>query len=225
MTGVSPVTNKKHLVTQINVSFSDAVNAGEADSLATYRLATAGKKGSFTAKNAKVIKLRSALYNAATHTVTLTPLKAFSLSKPVQLVVYGVPPSGLQDSLGRFIDGGHNGRPGGNAVAVLSRGGATLSAISDHSTAVRRFRLALLTPAAVDLLLEREGAIAVKHSARAEPPFRDDTATNQRRATRDESVPRMAQIRVRSLAQQSADRFRSLIRGQGIAVFRRSTDV
>jgi hypothetical protein len=40
--------------------------------LATYRLAAAGSKGSFTAKNATVIKLTSAVYQAAKNTVTLT---------------------------------------------------------------------------------------------------------------------------------------------------------
>ena len=52
VTGVQVVRNKKHLVTGITVDFSGAVNASEADSEATYRLATAGKKGSFAAKNA-----------------------------------------------------------------------------------------------------------------------------------------------------------------------------
>ena len=156
MTTVRPVTNKKHLVTQIMVSFSGAVNAGEADSLATYRVATAGKKGSFTAKNAQVIKLKSAVYNAASDSVTLTPKKAFALTKPVQLLVDGEPPSGLEDSLGRLIDGDHNGTAGGNAVALITRGGATISAVvSTHSDKAQ-----LIDPHAVDILLERENTFA-----------------------------------------------------------------
>ena len=47
----------------------------EANSLAIYRLATAGTKGSFTAKNATVIKLASAVSLAAKNTVTLTPTR------------------------------------------------------------------------------------------------------------------------------------------------------
>src|SRR5262245_38058525 len=42
----------------------------------------------------------------------------------------GPPPSGLQDGSGRLIDGDHNGTPGGNAVAVLSRHGASVEAIA-----------------------------------------------------------------------------------------------
>ena len=88
MTTVDSLTNRKHLVTQILVNFSGAVNVGEADSLATYRLATAGKKGSFTAKNAPVIKLKSAVYNGSLNTVALTLKKPFALTKPVQVLVY-----------------------------------------------------------------------------------------------------------------------------------------
>jgi len=174
------------------------VNPGDADSLATYRMATAGKKGSFTAKNAQVIKLKSAAYNAANNMVTLTPKKAFALTKPVQLLVDGVPPLGLQDSLGRLIDGDHNGQPGGNAVAVLSKGGVKLNAV----VAGGEWRVAgedgntRLYPAAVDALLERPEAIAVKHTSRAERSTWDETATNQRRVKREELVPGMAQIRV-----------------------------
>jgi hypothetical protein len=127
VTNVHFVRNKKHLVTQISVDFSGAVNVSEADSVATYRLATAGKKGSFDAKNAKVFKLRSAVYDTALNEVTLTPKKSFRLSKPVQLRVDGLPPAGLQDSLGRLIDGDHNSTPGGNAVAILRASGVTLS--------------------------------------------------------------------------------------------------
>jgi hypothetical protein len=58
--------------------------------------------------------------------VTLTPKKSFSLSKPVQLQINGNAPAGLMDSVGRFIDGDHNGQPGGDAVAVLKRNGVSV---------------------------------------------------------------------------------------------------
>jgi hypothetical protein len=134
--------------------------------------------------------------------VTLTPRKPFALTKPVQLVVYGAPPSGLQDSLGRFIDGKHDGQPGSNAVAVLSRGGATISATTDASGDLRSVarrgqetraeqavvyhptgaRLPLRKPDVVDALLERDVAIATKHTTRGERAVRDDLANTQRTA-------------------------------------------
>jgi hypothetical protein len=127
MISVQPVTNQKHEVTRIIVVFSGDLNAGKATSLATYRLAAAGKKGSFTAKNSQVIKLKSAVYNPANDSVTLTVKKAFALRKPVQLLVHG---GLLRDRWGRLIDGNHDGQPGGNAVAVLRRSGVTISAMA-----------------------------------------------------------------------------------------------
>jgi len=123
---VTDVQAKHHMVTQITIAFSGPVNATEAMTLSEYRLVKAGKKGSFTAKNAKPIALDSAVYDAADDTVTLTPSKAFALTMPVELVINGSPPSGLHDTLGRLIDGNHNGMPGSNAVAVLSKTGVRL---------------------------------------------------------------------------------------------------
>jgi hypothetical protein len=127
MTNVQLVQNKRHLVTQIVVTFSGAVNVSEADSVATYRLATAGKKGSFDAKNAGIIKLKSAALRGANNIVTLTPKKAFALTKTIQFRVNGLSPSGLQDGFGRLIDGDHNGQAGGNGIALLTRKKITLS--------------------------------------------------------------------------------------------------
>jgi hypothetical protein len=92
-----------------------------------YRLATAGSRNSFDAKNAGIIKLKSANLNVSSNTVTLTPKKAFALTKTVQFRVNGLPGSGLQDSAGRLIDGNHDGNAGGNAVALLTKKGVTLS--------------------------------------------------------------------------------------------------
>ncbi|MGO9465132.1 MAG: Ig-like domain-containing protein, partial [Isosphaeraceae bacterium] len=98
--------NKKHQVTEVVVIFNGAVNATEADRTSTYHLATPGKGGSYTAKNAGVIKLNSASYNPASDTVILTPAKPFASTEPVQLVVYASGPNGLQDTHGRYINGG-----------------------------------------------------------------------------------------------------------------------
>ena len=128
---------KKHLVTEIVVNLSGPVNAAQADNVANYRLATANGKGSFTAKNSPVLKLRSAVFNPANDTVTLTPRKAFALTKPVELTINGTPPSGLQDSSGQLIDGDDNGTAGGNAVAVIRRTGVTLNPVAPAPTRVR----------------------------------------------------------------------------------------
>ncbi len=127
MTNVQLVQNKRHLVTSIIVTFSGAVNGAQADLASTYRLATAGKKNSFDAKNAGIIKIKSAVIQGSNSVVRLTPKKAFALTKTVQFRVNGLSPSGLQDSFSRLIDGDHNGQAGGNSVALLTRKKITLS--------------------------------------------------------------------------------------------------
>ena len=169
MTKVKPVMNSKKQVTQVLITLSGPVNAKEAGNIKTYRLATPGTGGSYTAKNAGLITLKSAVYTATTHTVALTPTKPFSLTKPVQLLVYGTGRNGLQDSHGRLIDGDHNGTPGGNAVAILSAGGAKIQAlplVEVLSSAQEPRRQRAETAAAIDALLERDGLAALKHRLR-----------------------------------------------------------
>ena len=128
VTGVGDVTTKRHLVTQISVQFSNAVNADQSDMTSIYRLALPGKHGSYTARNARVIKLRKAVYDASSKTVALTLRTPLALTrKKLQLLINGSEPSGLTDNFGRLIDGDHNGTPGGNGIAYLSKSGVTVS--------------------------------------------------------------------------------------------------
>jgi hypothetical protein len=128
--GVQHVQNKKHMVTELVVNFSGPVNAADADAIATYRLATANGKGSFTAKNSPVLKLRSAVFNPANDTVTLTPKKAFALTRAVELTIFGTAPPGLRNSSRLFIDGEGNGTAGSNAVVLIRRSGVTLNPVA-----------------------------------------------------------------------------------------------
>ncbi len=165
---VRDVTNKKRQVTEIIVTFSGAVNAAEADDPALYRLTLPGKKGSYTARNAEAIKLRSAFYDAVDDTVTLIPKKPFALTKPVQLVIDGRPPSGLQDGSGRFIDGGRIGTAGSNGVAILSRGGARIEAVAAGAAGGQAGGIM----AVVDALFERDAfaGLTTAHRARRSCP-------------------------------------------------------
>jgi streptogramin lyase len=123
MTTIQVITNKKHQVTEILVTFSGALNPGEAGTTSEYKLITAGKRNSFTVKNAKPVAIGSAVYNAANDTVALTPAKKLVIKKPTQFTVMGTGTSGLEDSLGRLIDGNHDGQAGGNAVAIFTKKG------------------------------------------------------------------------------------------------------
>jgi plastocyanin len=121
------VLNREHHLSEIILAFDGAVSAREANSVATYHLDLSGSNGLFAASKAKSLKLRSASYSAATDSIVLILKKPFAFAKPVRVTVLGVMPSGLHDLSGRLIDGDHNGQPGGNAVAVLRRGGITIT--------------------------------------------------------------------------------------------------
>ena len=165
MTNAFDKTNKKHQVTEVIVTFSGPLHSSEADSLPTYRLATPGKNGSYTAGNAGIIKLKKAVYTASNNAVALTPRKPFKLSKPVQVRIDGTPPSGLQDANGKYIDGADNGEPGSNAIAVLSRGGTTIAAVPLGTAGRSSFAIA----AAVDALLDRDALDGSRRTWRRSP--------------------------------------------------------
>jgi hypothetical protein len=120
---VSLSQNARKQVTAIQVTFSGPVNSTQVDTPSTYRLATAGKGGSFTARSARVVKTRSITYSTADNTVTLTLKTPMRLSKALQLVVEGTGSTGLQDNVGRYIDGANNGQGGSDAVIAITRKG------------------------------------------------------------------------------------------------------
>ncbi len=126
VTGVSDVVNARNLVTQITVDFSGPLNASQAVKRCYYRLAIASPSGSFSGKYARVVLLRKPVYSAGGYVVTLRPGRPFTLARPVQLLIRGNPPHALRDSRGVPIDGNHDGKPGGNAIVVLSSSGATI---------------------------------------------------------------------------------------------------
>ena len=61
ITDVRFLSSPAHQVTQIVIVFSGALDPSSANNKANYRLKMAGKKGSYTAKNATNLTIRSAL--------------------------------------------------------------------------------------------------------------------------------------------------------------------
>ena len=68
-----------------------------------------------------------------------------------------MPPSGLQDGLGRLIDGNRDGQAGGNAVAVLTAGGVSLAALPVGSAGNANS----VSAATIDALLELNALASV----------------------------------------------------------------
>ncbi len=142
---VQAMENKQHMVAEIIVHFSGPVNASEAENTGMYRLTETGRNDSFIAKNAKVVKLRSATYNPALDEVILKPKRPFGLANCVQVVIDGHQPGGLQDSFGRVINGDDDGEPGGDVVAMICRTTAGMDKMPGMSAAGSSIIVANLT--------------------------------------------------------------------------------
>ena len=139
-------TLKKHKkVTVIVLQFSGALDASDAQNRLLYSLAPETTK-KHVIKLGKPVAPATAIYNARTNTVTLTPKKALVLNPAEQLTIIS---SGLLDSLGRALDGNDDGLPGGNFVATLSKQGITTGRVGGGPSS-------RLAAAAVDHLLEKE---------------------------------------------------------------------
>jgi hypothetical protein len=98
---------------------------------------------------------------ARLHHTNVVPIYATG-SEGDLLQVSGLPPSGLEDSHGRLIDGNYDGQPGGNAVSVLRNGGATVSAVVYQGIGT----VPPFEPAAIDALLEQPDMIRWLHTFR-----------------------------------------------------------
>ena len=108
---------KARKTTGLVLQFSDALNITQAQSLAAFHLLSGKVKKAHTTYS-KPVPLSSAIYNASAHTVTLIPKSKLNLAQPMQLRITA---SLLTDSLGRPIDGNHDGQPSGDYVATLSK--------------------------------------------------------------------------------------------------------
>ncbi len=99
-----------------------------------------------------MIKLKRAHYTASSDLVALAPKKAFAVTTPVQVLVYGTGQNALEDTDGRDIDGDDNSTSGGNAVAIIAKKGVTIDAVPAVRTSGKSARTS-----AIDALLARGG--------------------------------------------------------------------
>ena len=93
-------------------------------------------------------------------------MRPSAIAKPAQFPINGQPPAGLQDGSGRSIDGDRNGTPGGNAGAVLTRGGASVQAIASGAAGGRDVGIMAI----VDALFERDALAGLTTSHRPRRP-------------------------------------------------------
>jgi hypothetical protein len=85
------------------------------------------------------IRVKSAAYNPATHTVTLRPSHRLNLHKLFRLTVVGIGPSGVTDVSGNPLDGQNApGDTGNNFVTIVSASDLVLTSAT-KTVNIRRF--------------------------------------------------------------------------------------
>jgi hypothetical protein len=97
------------------LTFSSALDPTRAQDIHNYMLVRLNSSG----HGVKKIRVASAAYSSAAHTVTLHPAKRLYLFALHRLVVNGTAPLGLASPSGVLLDGAGNGVPGTNYVKVF----------------------------------------------------------------------------------------------------------
>ncbi len=159
LTAVQTISNQHNQVVQLALSFSGLIDPTDAELPGTYRLVMAGKGGSFTGRSARTIKIRSAVYDAADHSVLLTTAKPVSLTKSLELFLDGQPRSVIAASAVRAKGAG--ARP---AAATAQH--AQAAAVERPRALVRRASAVTLAPhqSHVDDLLAHDALLDLKPS-------------------------------------------------------------
>jgi hypothetical protein len=106
--------------TTIVLQFNQSLDAGPAQTKSNYTILTRGLHGQF-GKGSKHIALKSAIYNAASHTVTLRASRPLKVGQRYQLTLEAAVPGGLVDNVGIMLDAASLGGQGTNFVAPLDR--------------------------------------------------------------------------------------------------------
>jgi hypothetical protein len=118
--------------TSLLIVFDEALEAASATTLSNYRIVARGRDGKFGTRDDIAIKLKSAVYDATAHAVTLSPARRLPLSRKFRLTVRGT----IADELGTPLDGKGNGTNGSDYVTTISRDNLVILA-SAHKHAAK----------------------------------------------------------------------------------------
>jgi hypothetical protein len=69
--------------------------------------------------NGATVPVTSAVYNTATHTVSLHPIHQINLHWTYTLIVNGSSPTGVRGASGWLLDGAWSGKPGSNYTGMI----------------------------------------------------------------------------------------------------------
>ena len=95
--------------TTVVVTFNQALNPATAQDAHDYTII--GPEG-------RTIRVKSAVYDARTNTVTLHPAQRIDIHYRYELIIDGVTPDGLENTYGQLLDGTDSGQPGSNYRAL-----------------------------------------------------------------------------------------------------------
>jgi hypothetical protein len=98
--------------TSLVISFNGPLDPSPAQKVSNYQI---------VAPNGHRIKVRTAIYNSATHVVTLILAERLVLLKSYRLTINGTTSSGLTNPDGLLLDGAGTGRPGSNFVTSVTQ--------------------------------------------------------------------------------------------------------
>ena len=99
--------------TTLVLTFDEPLDPVTAQNVANYRIvALEGTGGN--------VRIKSAAYNAATRTVTLSPAYLLNFHHRFRLTVIGTTPSGVTDTKGSLLDGQNTGHPGSSFVKIIT---------------------------------------------------------------------------------------------------------
>jgi uncharacterized repeat protein (TIGR01451 family) len=107
--------------TTLVLGFDSALDQARAQDVTNYRIVGQGPDRKFGTRDDFVIPVASAVYDAATNQVTLSPRDRLNIHRPYRLIVNGVGPTGLSNALGGLLDGRAQGRPGSDYQTTITR--------------------------------------------------------------------------------------------------------
>ncbi|SIO55552.1 hypothetical protein SAMN05444166_5109 [Singulisphaera sp. GP187] len=107
--------------TTLVLRFSAALDPGRVQDLANYQIVTLGGRGLAGSRVGHVTRVRAAVYDPATQTVTLHPARRLNPRHTYRLTVRGTGPGGLASPTGVLLDGGGTGQPGSDFLGTIHR--------------------------------------------------------------------------------------------------------
>jgi len=99
--------------TTLVLTFDTQLDPGRAQNPASYQIIALGRPS-------HTIRIKTAVYDSAKRTVTLSPVHRLKLHHRFRLTVVGTAPGGVTDTSGHLLDGLKNGNPGHDFVTIVT---------------------------------------------------------------------------------------------------------